>query len=85
MDDDAEGDRFDYEALSNFENFLRFGGWHAARLLAVPMGISLRGPRRAVVRRIRYQLLAYNGRRMRAFAERLMAEEAAAAASAAPQ
>lgn len=85
VDDDAEGDRFDYEALSNFENFLRFGGWHAARLLAVPMGISLRGPRRAVVRRIRYQLLAYNGRRMRAFAERLMAEEAAAAASAAPQ
>ena len=55
---------FDWSAYSALELYLQHGGWEAVRVLACPLGMSMRGARRKVCKRIRVRLLSLPNARL---------------------
>ena len=65
----AEAEYFDIIGLIlGVEKVLKNGGWPAVRIAAMPLGISMRAPRRKVVKRIVQRWLGLQPERLRRLA-----------------
>ena len=62
--------RIDRGLLEQVMLWMHGRGWRAIRSLAVPLGVPMAGPRRAVQRRVRVRMLGMPPARLRALAER---------------
>jgi hypothetical protein len=72
-EDAASMDLYNWDLRDRLLLFLRHGGWPEVRVIAMPLGIAMKGKRRCVVKRIDVQLLALRAERLEQIAGMVIA------------
>ena len=68
----TDGAAWPMDLFLTTSRWLRQGTWQQAKLAAIPLGVSCRGPRRKVVRRVEQEMLGLSATRLYAHADAIL-------------